>query len=289
MSNEELSSESVLRSAFKKSPEYSVKWDSYFSIYSELFQKYVGSEIIFIEVGVLHGGSLFMWQEYFGPKARIIGIDLNPEALKWEKFGFQIFIGDQADSKFWTNFWEAIGTADVLLDDGGHTNLQQRQTMLYSLASIRDGGMIVIEDTHTSYQKDFGNPSSKSGVSFAKTLVDSIAARNPELNKNEALRTKRISSIRFFESLFVIYVDSGAAKINQVTTNQRSMSAAEDFRYHHGTKYEMFLRFSIQKFGFRFTSSRNLDLLPNAFLRIIQEGIYLLLKIHLTRELKRFE
>lgn len=289
MSSEELSRESTLRSAFKKSPEYSVKWDNYFSIYSELFEKYVGSEIIFIEVGVLHGGSLFMWQEYFGPKARIIGIDLNPEALKWEKFGFQIFIGDQADSKFWRSFWETIGTADVLLDDGGHTNLQQRQTIVNSLASIRDGGMIVIEDTHTSYQKDFGNPSSKSGVSFAKTLVDCIAVRNPELDKDEVPQTKRISSIRFFESLFVIYIDSGAGRLNQVITNQRKKSAAEDFRYHHGSEYEKFLRFVIQKFGFRFTSTRKLNLLPNALLKLVQEGIYLLLKIHLSRELKRFE
>jgi hypothetical protein len=286
MSNEGLGSESALRSAFKKSPEYSVKWDSYFSIYSDLFQKYVGAEITFIEVGVLHGGSLFMWQEYFGPKARIIGIDLNPEALKWENYGFQIFIGDQADSKFWTSFWEAIGKADVLLGDGGHTNLQQRQTIVCSMASIRDGGMIVIEDTQTSYQKDFGNPSTKSGVSFAKSLVDSIAARNPELGKSEATLTKRISSIRFFESLFVIYVDSSASRLNQIITNQRGMSAAEDFRYQLGSKYEMFLRFSIQKFGFRMASSGKLNLLPNVFLQSIQNSFYLLLKIYLARELK---
>ena len=33
-----------------------------------------------MEIGVLGGGSLFMWRDYFGPKARIIGVDLNPNA-----------------------------------------------------------------------------------------------------------------------------------------------------------------------------------------------------------------
>ena len=36
-----------------------------------------------------------MWRDYFGKDARIIGIDLNPEAKKWEKHGFEIFIGNQ--------------------------------------------------------------------------------------------------------------------------------------------------------------------------------------------------
>ena len=40
---------------------------------------------------------LYSCGEIFGPKARIIGIDLNPSAKKWTKYGFEIFIGDQSD------------------------------------------------------------------------------------------------------------------------------------------------------------------------------------------------
>ena len=35
---------------------------------------------------------------------RIIGIDLNPAAKHFDKYGFEIFIGDQADPKFWRSF-----------------------------------------------------------------------------------------------------------------------------------------------------------------------------------------
>ena len=57
-----------------------------------------------VEVGVLNGGSLFMWRKYFGENVRIIGIDLNPAAKHFDKYGFEIFIGDQADPKFWRSF-----------------------------------------------------------------------------------------------------------------------------------------------------------------------------------------
>ena len=55
-----------------------------------IFSKYRNKEITFIEIGVLNGGSLFMWRDYFGPHARIIGIDLNPE-IKVGKDGFEIY------------------------------------------------------------------------------------------------------------------------------------------------------------------------------------------------------
>lgn len=61
-----------------------------------------------------------MWRNYFGPKARIIGVDLNPSALVWEDFGFEIYIGDQADPNFWESFNVLVGNIGVVLDDGGH-------------------------------------------------------------------------------------------------------------------------------------------------------------------------
>ena len=91
--------------SFKTSPKYSIKWSNYFGIYEKIFQKFVNKKIIFVEIGIGNGGSLFMWRKFFGKKARIIGIELNPEAKILEKKGFEIFIGDQADPLFWKNFY----------------------------------------------------------------------------------------------------------------------------------------------------------------------------------------
>ena len=124
-----------------------------------LFSKYVNKKLVFVEIGVLDGGSLLMWRKYFGNKSRIIGIDLNPNAKKIAKNNkIEIFIGNQADRDFWKSFFNKVGKIDILLDDGGHTNKQQILTST-NVKHIRDGGMIVVEDTHTSYQKAFGNPS----------------------------------------------------------------------------------------------------------------------------------
>ena len=95
--------------AFMNSPYRSIKHKSYFDVYDTLLEEYVGKDITFVEIGVLDGGSLFMWREFFGPEARIIGVDLNPNAKKWEEEGFEIFIGDQSDKLFWKKFFNKGG------------------------------------------------------------------------------------------------------------------------------------------------------------------------------------
>ena len=93
--------------AYLESPYRSLKHSTYFSSYDYCFSKFKGKPITFVEIGVLNGGSLLMWRKYFGEQARIIGVDLNPEAKRWEKEGFEIFIGSQSDITFW-NFFKFI-------------------------------------------------------------------------------------------------------------------------------------------------------------------------------------
>ena len=77
---------------FKSSPRYSIKWNNYFEIYENIFKKYENKKIKFVEVGIGNGGSLFMWRKFFGNKAKIIGIELNPDAKILEKYVFEIYI-----------------------------------------------------------------------------------------------------------------------------------------------------------------------------------------------------
>ena len=234
LSKESLDLNSNLRlfQIYKNLKQVSLKCDTYFQAYEEMFNAYVDKEITFVEVGVLHGGSLFMWKEYFGKKARIIGIDLNPKAKELEKHGFEIFIGSQSDKNFWENFYSKIGKIDILLDDGGHTNDQQIVTLGESINNTNDGGLLVIEDVHTSYMKKFGNPSKYSLINYSKYLIDVINSRFPEtkLKINNDQR-KKIYSISFYESIVAIKIDSKKSiEASILKNNDNELFKATDMR-----------------------------------------------------------
>ena len=197
-----------LLKSFKSSPKYSIKWNNYFEIYENIFKKFINKKITFVEVGIGSGGSLFMWRKFFGSKARIIGIELNPEAKKLEKYGFEIFIGDQANPIFWKKFFKKVGKINILLDDGGHKNIQQITTFMESIKYIKDDGKIIVEDTHTSYmkKKGFKNPSNYSFINFCFFLVENIHRRNPMTDKNLNYFSKKIKQINFYDSVVEINI-----------------------------------------------------------------------------------
>lgn len=215
--------------SFKNSKYRSLKHTNYFEIYDQIFKNFINKKIVFVEVGVSNGGSLFMWRDYLGSEARIIGIDFNPTARKWEKYGFDIFIGNQSDPEFWKFFYEKVGSIDILVDDGGHTNEQQIQTIDNSYKFINNGGVIVVEDVHASYLKEFGNPSSYSFINFCFSIVNKI--NNRSLGKKYIKNYQnRIHKIDFYESLVTFYVDDKKCKKNQAIDNGGIVLNSEDFR-----------------------------------------------------------
>ena len=176
-------------------------------MYEELFAKYRGKNITFVEIGVLNGGSLFMWRDYFGPDARIIGVELNPAAKKCEKYGFEIHIGSQSDPQFWEGFFSSVGAVDVILDDGGHTNEQQIITTNSCIPHVKNGGILVIEDVHTSYLKSYGNPSKYSFINYSKSLIDSINSRFPSVKVSKNVLNKAVYSLSFYDSVVCFNID----------------------------------------------------------------------------------
>ena len=240
--------DSEILELFKQSKLPAAKYDTYFDAYQDLFAKYKGKDITFVEVGVLGGGSLEAFKKYFGKGSRIIGIDLNPTLKDFLKGkGMEIFVGDQVDPLFWEAFYREVGKVDVLLDDGGHTNQQTWTTFISSLRHINDGGLIAIEDTHASYIRDFGNPSKDSLMSKAKDCIDEINYRSCRIYDNDRrfkqpnkLKGLNISdyvhSIKTYESITAFSIDQSRCK-KSVLLNFGSEKelpqgeTPEDFRY----------------------------------------------------------
>ena len=215
--------------SFKSSPRYSIKWNNYFDIYNNLFKKFVNKKITFVEVGIGNGGSLFMWRKFFGKKAKIIGIELNPEAKKLEKFGFKISIGDQSDPHFWKSFYKKYGKVDILLDDGGHRNIQQITTFMESYSHVKPNGKIVVEDTHTSFmkKKGFKNPSKYSFINFSKLIVENMHRRNPMLDKELNNLSKKIESVFYYDS--IVSINFGSKKQFKKTILLENDSMKRDY------------------------------------------------------------
>jgi hypothetical protein len=222
-----------LYQSFLNSKKPSIKWKSYFEVYNNIFQEYKDKKVTFVEVGIDRGGSLFIWKDFFSNDSRIIGIDTNPEAKKLEEHGFEIFIGDQSNESFWSDFYKKVGNIDILLDDGGHKNIEQIITTTSSLPYINNGGKIVIEDTHASYiKKHYRNPSIFSSMNFFNLIVDSINRRCPEVNNTKAnIYTNKVHSVNFYESIVVLDIDEKKCSTNELLFNNehnKSLSSKVD-------------------------------------------------------------
>lgn len=217
--------------SFSKSKYLCLKYTNYFRIYDELFNKYKNKKIIFVDIGIFSGGSLFMWRNFFGKKARIIGIDLNPDSKQFEKYGFEIFIGDQSKKSFWKSFFKKIGKVDIILDDGGHTNYQQIITTNECIPMIKDNGMLIIEDVHTSFiKKKFYNPSKLSFINYSKKIIDDINTRFPIIKDFNYSLNKFIYKIQFFESIVCFDINRKLCSENRLISNHKKSTNPNEFR-----------------------------------------------------------
>ena len=139
-----------LQGLFEKAPRLTTKYSSYFDVYKVILEEFRGKKITVVEIGVADGGSLHMWRSYFGEEARVVGVDFNPTSLQLISDGFEIYIGSQSDAGFLRGLFNKIGPIDILIDDGGHSNLQTLTTLSVAIDYVRDGGVMIFEDTHAS-------------------------------------------------------------------------------------------------------------------------------------------
>lgn len=218
--SKKVNSNSKIFKYYSQVEKFTTKWESYFNVYDKIFENFKNKKITFVEVGVNTGGSLQMWRKFFGQNARIIGVELNPEAKKLEEEGFEIFIGNQSDPDFWDNFYNKVGKIDILLDDGGHKNIQQISTVHNSIQHINNGGLIVVEDTHTSYLKKYNNPSYFSFINYCNKLIDSIHRRCVSINRKKNKYTEKLFSISFYESITVLKINEDECFMSSPIVNK---------------------------------------------------------------------
>ena len=201
------------------------KWSHYFDIYDHHFARFRGTEVNILEFGVNHGGSLQMWKDYFGKHAKIYGVDLNTHCKKLEEENIEIFIADQSDLESLKELSLKLPEIDILIDDGGHMMNHQINTFNVFFEKVKDGGVYLCEDTHTSYWKRFGGGyrNNQSFIEFTKKIIDDLHAYHSESKEHKASNlTHQINSINFYDSVVALEKKS-RNKPEPLTTGNRSI------------------------------------------------------------------
>lgn len=185
------------------------KWLHYFEAYERMFKKYRTRNVTILEIGVSKGGSLQMWKDYFqnaNNTVMVYGIDINPDCKKLEEENVRIFIGSQEDRAFLKGIKKEIHKVDILIDDGGHTMDQQIISFEELFDLVRDDGIYLCEDTHTSYMKQFGGQyKGDTFIEYSKNLIDYLHAQYSETETLISNKySEEIKSITYYDSMVFI-------------------------------------------------------------------------------------
>jgi hypothetical protein len=103
-----------------------------------------------LEIGVSYGGSIKMWDEYFGGSCFITGVDIHEKRFKrrdLEKSNIRIKIGNQGDPEFLKALCDI--NYDVIIDDGSHKSDDQLIAFNELFNALNSNGIYIIEDLHS--------------------------------------------------------------------------------------------------------------------------------------------
>jgi hypothetical protein len=157
------------------------KWHHYLEIYERHFAplRHAKEPLRILELGVSRGGSLDIWRKYFGPSARIVGIDIDPACAERVDPENTVIIGDQSDPALLGSALETLGGGvDLVIDDGSHLGRLQIASFEYLYPRISERGLYVCEDLHCSYwdSHEGGYRRPDTFIEYGKDLIDRLHA-----------------------------------------------------------------------------------------------------------------
>lgn len=125
----------------------------YLRNYEEYFRPLRGRDVRLLELGVLKGGSLLLWRDYF-ERGVIAGLDLNPAPIEDPTGRIRIYQGGQQDTELLDRIARECAPEgfDVIIDDCSHVGELARVSFWHLFEHhLKPGGLYVIEDWGTGY------------------------------------------------------------------------------------------------------------------------------------------
>jgi hypothetical protein len=123
----------------------------YCNFYAKHFEQLRFEKFRFLEIGVWKSYSIKMWLEYF-PNAEIHGIDYIPNTVPAPAHFHRVNCEIENELQ---EFSDKCGIFDIIIDDGGHTQLQQQLALKYLWSKASK--FYVVEDLHTSFHPRLNN------------------------------------------------------------------------------------------------------------------------------------
>lgn len=170
----------------RNNSDKSSSYHDYLNLYDIHFSKFRSEKINILEIGILFGDSLSIFQEYF-ENASIFAIDINDKThLKSERI--EILVGDQSNRGFLQQFENDF--FQIIIDDGSHVMEHQQVSFGYLFKKLKSGGIYVIEDLHTSYSEYRENiiyGSGLFGLHSDNSTIDFLNGISNQKNNNKYL------------------------------------------------------------------------------------------------------
>lgn len=162
---------------------------SYIDLYDDLLKNKKNTATNVCEIGVLHGGSIKLWKDYF-INATVYALDIKDNTKGWDgvkdprikllldknAYDFKVVSSVLKDVKF-----------DFILDDGPHTLDSMKLAIKFYLPLLKEDGIFMIED-----------------VQDIKWIDDLIEATPYEFRKYIWVYDRRIVKNRWDDIVFCI-------------------------------------------------------------------------------------
>jgi hypothetical protein len=131
------------------------KHQLYLNNYVRHFQHLAHQHIKLLELGVLNGGSLLLWRDYF-QDGQIVGLHLNRVNIDDRTGRIRVYQGDQRDLQLLTRIAGECSPDgfDIIIDDASHIAEFTKISFWHLFENhLNPGGYYVIEDWRVGYSE----------------------------------------------------------------------------------------------------------------------------------------
>ncbi len=171
------------------------------------------------------GNSLKIWRDYF-KKGKIVGLDIFEKKLNLGE-RVKIFQGSQNSADSLDQIIKKYKKFDFIIDDGSHFYKDIIFSFKYLFESLKDGGYYFIEDTQTSYLREWDGDgfflnNKKTAINYFKKIIDKInysEIENPYYKPDYF--AKNITEIHFYHNLIVVRKQKNLEKSAILVKNRR--------------------------------------------------------------------